>query len=584
MRNVQRWRASLISTIGVALASWTGIASAELTLRSEVEAQRVGVQDQVQLTVTMSGEGMPDNVPMPALTNLRVVNGPFTSSQLSVVNGVASHSRSFIYALQPQAVGPAEIGEIRIKVGPTAYVAPPIVIEVVPGSIRPRGNAAPDPMDPFGGEDPFEMFRRRPGRGPEPKLFLEAVVNRDRAFVGEPVLLTYYLYTTISVTDFRFVESPTYAGFWSEALPPPARSRGGDVVNVKGETFRRFALIQKLLFPTKAGRVIVPGSTFKVGVETGGGFFGPQQQVVERTTTALTVNADPIPDERGFSGAVGRFTAQAHLDKTNVALGEAVTLRFEVAGNGNLKWIDRPPDVKVTGAKVYPPQMSSDLHAAPSGISGTKTWEFVVVPETGGALTIPALTFSYFEPELRQIEHAETTPITFQVKGGPAGAPSAGRPASGSRAGGPLALRSDLDLPLRTGSHLSPRALAGFVGLLLAVHGALWATPWLLDRRPDAAGRPTGRGRSRRALADLERAGQDGMSKEASVALIEKTLHEVFGPLEDEASAPPTDRERAAREVLQEVYFIRYAPQLGDYSEQIRSVARRAAEVVRKWA
>ena len=87
-----------------------------------------------------------------------------------------------------------------------------------------------------------------------------------------------------------------------------------------------------------------------------------------------------------------------------------------------------------------------------------------------------------------------------------------------------------------------------------------------------------------RALADLERAGSDGMSKEASVALIERTLHEVFGPLEETPPAPRPTRERAAREVLQEVYFIRYAPQLGDYSEKIREVARRAAEVVRRWA
>jgi hypothetical protein len=51
------------------------------------------------------------------------------------------------------------------------------------------------------------------------------------------------------------------------------------------------------------------------------------------------------------------------------------------------------------------------------------------------------------------------------------------------------------------------------------------------------------------------------------------------------SSGPPADeREQAARDVLAEVRFIRYAPQLGDYSEKIREVADRAAAVVRRWA
>ena len=45
-----------------------------------------------------------------------------------------------------------------------------------------------------------------------------------------------------------------------------------------------------------------------------------------------------------------------------------------------------------------------------------------------------------------------------------------------------------------------------------------------------------------------------------------------------------SDLARAARELLQEVRFIRYAPQLGDYGDKIREVAARAAEVVRRWA
>jgi hypothetical protein len=79
----------------------------------------------------------------------------------------------------------------------------------------------------------------------------------------------------------------------------------------------------------------------------------------------------------------------------------------------------------------------------------------------------------------------------------------------------------------------------------------------------------------------LERAGGGGLTKEAAATLIEKTLHDVFGPLEGEEDG---ERGRAARAILQEVHFLRYAPQLGDYSETIRDLAARAREVVRRWA
>jgi hypothetical protein len=583
-------RLSRRSVAALALLSLTALgapARADLSIRSSVDADKIGVEDQVHLTITLAGDQIPGQVPMPTLTNLEHVGSPMTSSQVSFMNGAVTRTQSYTFVLQPRAPGRAEIGAIRVMVGTKEYVAPAIPIEVAAGSVKPKATAPPDPMDPFGGEDPLDsMFRRGRGRGPEPKVFVEASVNRNRVFVGEPLLLTYSLYTQTSVADLRFGEPPKYAGFWTEDLPKPPQLPGGEPVTVNGEPFRRFPLFQKLLFPTKAGKVPVPPTTLKIGVQRGGGFFDmPTNEVVERATKPLEVVAEPVPDHPEFSGAVGRFSATATLDRPSAALGEAVTLRFEVHGNGNLKWIDRGPDVKLPGAKVYPPQVTSDLKATPTGITGTKTWEIVVVPETTGTVSIPALTFPYFDPEKRALVDAATAPLTLDVHGAPGAATKTSPASAGARAGGPLPLRSELDLPIAGWPRLSVTTLATAVGFVLLVHGALWAAPWLLERRRDtASGHPAGHGRDvRRVLSDLERVGRDGMTKEASVALIERALHDVFGPLQEDATTPESQRERAAREVLQEIYFIRYAPQLGDYSEQIRHVARRAADVVRRW-
>src|SRR5262245_38318614 len=113
-------------------------ASAELSVLSEVDTDRLGVEDQVHLTITFTGDPMPPQVPMPTLTNLAVVGGPMTSSQISFVNGAVTRSQVLTLVLQPRAPGKAEIGAVHVKFANVDQSAPPIKLEIVPGSIRPK--------------------------------------------------------------------------------------------------------------------------------------------------------------------------------------------------------------------------------------------------------------------------------------------------------------------------------------------------------------------------------------------------------------------------------------------------------------
>jgi hypothetical protein len=118
-------------------------------------------------------------------------------------------------------------------------------------------------------------------------------------------------------------------------------------------------------------------------------------------------------------------------------------------------------------------------------------------------------------------------------------------------------------------------------GVVLLLHAVLWGLG--RARRGPSLGAPrAASSRSvRAALADLERARDAGLSKEQAAALVEKGLHEAFGPLDD---ADDGERARAVRALLDDARFVRYAPQLGDYSDKIGDLAARAAETVRRWA
>jgi hypothetical protein len=544
-------------------------------VRSEVDATRIGIEDQVQLTISVEGSEAPDTVALPAFTNLVVAGGPYQSTQVSIVNGRMTQTRSWTYVLRPQGEGRAEVGPVTAG----EETAPAIAIEVVAGSVRPTPQ--PRRRGPFG-MDPFEGFFGRRQRRPaaEPKLLMRASLSRKSVRVGEPLLLTYFLYTQVQPTDLRWKDGPPpFAGFWVEDLERPEAPPSGEAATVGGVAYRRFPLIQKLLFATKAGTLTVPSASFLVQLAPRGIF--EDSQVVERSTQPVSVTVEPLPEAPGFSGAVGSFQAQTTLDRDTLPLGDAALLRLRLEGTGNLKWIDRPPAVEVAGAKVYPPQVKSDLKATPQGIRGSRTWEFVVVPETSGTLEVPAVAFPYFDPKKEAVVTAETAPLSLRVKGGTvaAGSPSVPAPTLGD--GGALPLRADLDAMLPALPSLGGRTVATLAVLVLLGHVGLWGAALVRGAFRRVGGRTTPVRSVRAALRDIERAGRSGMAKEQAAALLDKGLHEAFGDLADDDGS---ERARAVRALLSEVHFVRYAPQLGDYSETLGDLAARAAQAVKRWA
>ena len=573
---VRGWRvvrAGVIALIG--LAWLAGAAGADGSVRTEVDARRVGLHDIVQLTVTIEASSLPDQAPMPALTNLRLAGGPSVSTQMSWVNGRSSQSRSWTYALQPMAVGSAEVGAITVKLGADQPSSPSIQIEVVPGSVKPRASTQRS-IDPFD-DDPLRALGAR--RGAEPRVRVEAEPSRKSLFVGEPLLITYFVYTQTSISGLQFTEPPQFAGFWAEDLERTGQPRG-EPATVEGVTYTRFPVMMKLLFPTRAGRLTIPASTLTVGLARQS-FFDAGGNV-QRSTAPITVDVKPIPEAPGFSGAVGRFRATAALDRSSLAFGEAATLRFRVEGSGNLKWIDRAPGLTVPGARVYPPQIKSDLQTRPTGIMGSRTWEFVVVPQTSGTLEIPSLAFSYFDPATGHLQQSATAPLALRVEGGTPGAAAVlPNPGSGVAArGGPLPLRADPEWNRAGSGAISGRAVGGVLGVILLLHGLLFGGEGIARLGRHGHGRAAAPRSVRAALGELRRVGRDGMSKEKAAGVIEKTLHGVFGTLDGDSS----ERARAVRDLIDDVHAVRYAPQLGDYSEKVSELARRASEVVRRWA
>ena len=143
------------------------------------------------------------------------------------MNGRMSQARELTWVLQPRAPGKAEVGAVRVG----DQSAPAIPIEVVAGSVGPRGpsrRADPFGADPFG-QDPFEEML---GRGRRARRRAEGarggVASRTRLRVGEPLVLTYSILTQTPVSDLQFKEAPQFGGFWVEDLERPQTGPSGE--------------------------------------------------------------------------------------------------------------------------------------------------------------------------------------------------------------------------------------------------------------------------------------------------------------------------------------------------------------------
>ncbi len=153
-----------------------------------------------------------------------------------------------------------------------------------------------------------------------------------------------------------------------------------------------------------------------------------EQAVPLKATAHLDAEALPVTDQpASFSGAVGRFTLSTSASATHLRASEPLTLRIEVAGDGDLDRVDLPGVATSESWKAYPPKLTSAAPPAGSKKRGPRVFEQVLVPLEGGDLTVPPVSLTAFDPVSARYVTQETRPIAVSVDG--AGAPDPVPPA-----------------------------------------------------------------------------------------------------------------------------------------------------------
>jgi hypothetical protein len=392
-----------------------GVRAQEFSFNASVDKATLGLYDQLTLTISASGSGITSvgEPKLPPLDDFQVLGRSSSqSSQLTIVNGKVSSVKTvdYVYVLQPRKTGKLTIGSAQVSFKGKTYQTEPIAVEVAFGSAQGK----PSPSTPSA---PTPAVSGR-------NVFLNAHADRTTVYVGQQLVIDYWLYTSVELANVRLGDVPSYSGFWSEELFAAKRLDFTQKV-IDGKRYSAAPIKKVALFPTTSGDfAIEPMSIIcDVPVRTGDMFrdmWGASQTAAEKSTP-ISVKVLPLPAEgrpEGWSGAVGSFKLSVDCSPQSVKVGEPVYVTLKISGRGNLRTLEAPKLPEIGDFKVYEPEVNFDLSTSGDYISGTKTCKYMLVPNSEGKHVIPALAFSFFDPSDKKYHRLTTDEIVLNAQPG----------------------------------------------------------------------------------------------------------------------------------------------------------------------
>ena len=358
----------------------------------------------------------------PTFKGINLISGPNESRNMQIINGQVSGSLTYSFIAVAPNIGKAQIGSATVKYNGSVLKTDPLTINVV------KGVSTNKQVDSKLGISKEELNKN---------VFIRAIPNKNRIIQGEQLTVTYKLYTKLNISSPQISKLPTFNGFWSEDLES-AQNIQFKIEMYKNERFRVATIKKVALFPTKSGRLDLTPFELRVPVilkskRTGNdifddffndSFFGRTETIEHiAKSNKLTVRVDPLPSSgvpKSFTGAVGKFNFDVKLDKSDVELNEAITVKARISGSGNISLISLPDIEFPTGFEKYEPKNSESI-SRKSVISGRKDIEFIIVPRIPGEKQIAPIEFSYYDLSKKRYVTLASESFNIKVKEGEGG-------------------------------------------------------------------------------------------------------------------------------------------------------------------
>jgi hypothetical protein len=493
---------------------------AQSPISAEVNRTTLSVNDELTLTVTVTGDLFGIAVPELAGMTDFIVIGTDTSTQLSVINGKVGAKSVFVYRLQPLQTGSLVISPLSVTVDSKTYQTKAITVEVTANS----GSALPVNTPPPNATAPANLAGG--------DVFVEAEVDNPTPYLGQQIIYIFRFYqandaqlNTLDRPDYR---PPSFTGFWGQkVLSQPYYS-----TTKEGRNYL-ITEVHTALFPANPGsatispaRLIIPGDLFSSEI------------MLQTNPVTLEVRSLPDGAPSDFSGGVGQFKIAASLSAAKSKVNEPLTLNLDIEGAGNVEVITEPAFPELPGWRIFNSQSSTNVETQGDVVYGRRRFERLLVPGQPGDYTIPAISFNYYDPQRGEYRQLKTDPLPVTIEPGNAESSPTSAPAPDKQ---PVKVTAD-DI-----RHIKPvpPSLESAGGLLLVqpLYWFFWILPalvvggvWLGQKRRQRLLLDTAYARSQRARRAAQKilsgANQPGVDGYAAAH------HALLGYLSDKLNRP----------------------------------------------
>lgn len=418
----------VIATLGL-LFIFTGTYGQDIVFTASAR-ETVAAGEQFRLIFSVNAQG--SGFRAPALKDFRIISGPqqSQSTNMQMHNGQVTKTVEFTYTyiLQANREGTFTIPSASINVEGKSHQSNPLTIKVTKGSAAPgqqQQNTSPQPAGEITSKD----------------IFIKAVPNKTNPYQGEQIIVTYKLYTRVPVAEYSITRSPTTAGFWLQDLLKDDRKLNQYRETIGGQEYVVAEIKKDAMFAQRAGKLNIDPLEIDVLAQIqrkatrktfndpffdsffNDSFLGSTYQNVRKTIRSndIKINVKALPAESrpgNFTGGVGQFNVNASIDRNQLKTNEALTLRFSLSGKGNIKLVEKPEITFPSDFEVYDPRTTDDITSSASGISGTRNFEYLIIPRNPGKFKIKPISFSYFDLSSQSYKTITTQAFDITVEKG----------------------------------------------------------------------------------------------------------------------------------------------------------------------
>lgn len=252
-------------------------------------------------------------------------------------------------------------------------------------------------------------------------IYLKAITKKTNYYVGEQIILEYYLYVNdeIILTEIIEEKSPDFKDVLVEEEDIGKLSYNYETIN--NQLFRVALLRRYILLPSFPGQLKIPALSLKINAMLK---YSPEYTTFEKYYSKTNVYSSPEiilqinqfeNPPVNFSGAVGKFNLLHFIQNDTIYADQNFMFTLLLTGKGNFYLIN-PPNLNLPENFFLASEpIISDSIVKKNGLNGTKKITYILGVSKAGNYHFPEQNFIYFDPDTRSYVQLKTQPFELTV-------------------------------------------------------------------------------------------------------------------------------------------------------------------------